>query len=424
MAAPTGPGLQDAVYHGQLGIVRQGRVELRYFVLRSDRLDYYDSAEEAAQGGEPRSRMILEDIDELEVLDSGFWIRSMDKSLELQVENMQDLQAWINLLEPILDVGGDGDGDNDDDDDDDEEDDEDNDVVEEEVILDGPLLVSIKGKLQKKHFWLLGGRLEFTSSEEEDEVQGMFPLSTISAASASAGGFTIVAVPPQSWRKLAFQCEETEAARWVTEIQIAIQRAVEGNSALNSVSAMHQLQLPPAVGSMEGKSTQEELRANWNGKEILCKSILGVLRKGETTARYFVLFRESFEYWSTEEEHHRGDDRRGYVALRDITMVEDSSNGFTVHLVGENQNLELRCSNQRELDMWLENWIGILAPPFCAIRKPAPHQRQQHTPLPRAQQFLWMRPTTATSSTMRTKTRKEVTAPLCVGRVPTQRHTF
>mmetsp|Transcript_51630 Transcript_51630/g.81988 ORF Transcript_51630/g.81988 Transcript_51630/m.81988 type:complete len:116 (+) Transcript_51630:40-387(+) len=93
---------------GFLGVVRKGKVDQRYFVLYKDRLDYYNNVEDSFSNIEPRGRLALNDIEELEVLDNAFKIDlagNPSRSLELQTQDPADLDKWIQALEPILDDG-------------------------------------------------------------------------------------------------------------------------------------------------------------------------------------------------------------------------------------------------------------------------------------------------------------------------------
>lgn len=397
--------LQGALRQGQLGVVRKDRVDLRYFVLYKDRLDYYNSLEEASRGGDPKGRLAVQDIEELEVLDTGFRIGLSDsppRSLQLQVDDERDLQRWIDILEPMLEDG--------------EESAEEegaqpethDDSDLEEVLHDGPLDVEIKGQLQKKHFWLLSDRLEFTNNDQENEpIQGAFSLSCVTAADITDGGFLVVA----SKRRLKFQCDRQDAATWVGEIKQAC-RAFRGSNAAASGKASGvptiaitkppedekpgvQANTPgPAAVSQQlprvlperGDAWQAAKSAATSGSEpavtgmsgtgmvraALCKGDLGMIRKGKVEKRFFVLFSTSFEYWATEADFEGGVERRGCVVIGDVAKLEGSSNGFLISLAGpKNQSLELRCDSERELKLWLEQWGSALPPSVFSIRSSA-----------------------------------------------------
>jgi len=163
MSAPVGKrATQPAVMQGQLGWVRKGAVEIRYFVLRPDSLDYYSNKEEADKDGQVSGRLLLDDIEELDVTETGFKLGVQgDRFMELQVMEEGQLQKWLDALTPFFENDSEV---------------EEGDEVEEEVVHDAPLIMEIQGKRQQKHFWLFNDRLEYTETEDDQVPQDSFPL--------------------------------------------------------------------------------------------------------------------------------------------------------------------------------------------------------------------------------------------------------
>jgi Ca2+-binding EF-hand superfamily protein len=78
-------------------------VERRHFVLYSDRLDYFSCKEDLEAGNEPRGRVALVDIVQCEESEKGFSLRlGGDRGLEVEVYEPDDLGAWLDSLEPLL----------------------------------------------------------------------------------------------------------------------------------------------------------------------------------------------------------------------------------------------------------------------------------------------------------------------------------
>jgi len=357
---------------GFLGVVRKGKVDQRYFVLYKDRLDYYNNVEDSFSNIEPRGRLALNDIEELEVLDNAFKIDlagNPSRSLELQTQDPADLDKWIQALEPILD---DGEPDNVAEKKEDKkaepatkEDDE-----EVEVVLDGPLTVELNGQMIKKHFWLLADKLEYTNTDAEDEdVQESFQLSTICDLTATATGFSLMS----SNRRLTFQCAKKDSDVWMSELQTALKSVSSSSQARPATPTISVTKPPEDQAKLSNNQAVSPKPSNdvpsTPDPKPLCEGELGILRKGRLDTRYFVLYDQSFEYWSNKTDYDSGDERRGCVVLADMKRLENTSTGFIVTLDGENRVLELRCDTEKELDKWLEQWKTVLDAKVCIISK-------------------------------------------------------
>lgn len=213
--ATTAPGV---LHHGLLGVARKGKVEQRYFVLRKDRLDYYNSIEDAQANVEPRGRLAMRDVEELEVLGNGFKIvvsdnPSRSRSLELQVPKEKDLEPWINALEPLLETGS-------------EEGSSSGEEVEEAVLFESPLSISHQGKMVQKHFWLFEDRLEITNTASDVVGEEHIPFSDILGVSLSETGFS-VRLPKGI---LNLHTDRETATKWVKSINEAV-KGKKGGSA-------------------------------------------------------------------------------------------------------------------------------------------------------------------------------------------------
>jgi len=373
-------GLQGAVQHGTLGVVRQGQVDYRYFVLRKDCLVYYSSLEEAENGSEKGGRLNMDDIEELDILEQGFRIglSGNGATLELQVKNQSELQPWVEALTQFFEAGdgggeeGGGDGE---------------DEIEEEVLHDSQLILEANNTRVQKHFWLFHDRLEYTDTEESPVAEGSYELHTITGITVTAAGFDVRTTSGD----IGLTCAKKDAQMWVKELQAAFgqnakNRSAKGTKAGSSApKAAEKVSAPaPAASSSNGNrqpspaqpsqasraaplgSTASTVAPSTpmstpspDGKEALCKGELGVVQKDREDKRYFVLYDETFEYWTEQADYERGIQARGCVNNTSVVDLENTSGGFIVNLEN-NGRLELRCKTSAELNLWRDQWREIL----------------------------------------------------------------
>lgn len=474
--------VRGAIHQGPLGFVRKGGVDVRYFVLKENCLDYYSNQDEAMNGGERGGHLLLDDIEELDVLDCGFRIGLVgNRSMELRCSNVEELKPWVDAMTPFFDDGS-------------EEEDED-DEIEEEVLHDLALEVDLGGKRKKKHFWLFHDRLEYTNTEEEQVAEDSFPLHTIKAVTVTSVGFEV----QSGNRNLVLYCGKDDGQKWVDELSKAFKAHAKERSAktaprrlsrekggkpaapngatspetkagtgttakpmdnagpTESQAAPRQQQLPPQEAANQqtngsspakladraaaspvqppvqtyvpqlepkenlgraspmgddklpstnagypmqpanpsytyGAAKQQQPAASdvqmsspstivplsskppqevativssppgtaQNGRPSLCRGNLGVIQKGREDRRYFALFEDTFEYWSSQADYERGDPPRGSVSNYSIVNLESSNTvGFIIYFESTNR-LELRCNTQQEQNMWIEQWNSVL----------------------------------------------------------------
>jgi len=86
---------EGLIHQGSLAIDRQGKVATRYFTLFEDRLDYFAQAGDLASGQAPRGRVLLADVDSIDVLEMG-WVLNLvnDRSLALRAFEKSEWAAW------------------------------------------------------------------------------------------------------------------------------------------------------------------------------------------------------------------------------------------------------------------------------------------------------------------------------------------
>lgn len=369
MSAPVRQS-SPIVMQGQLGWVRKGAVESRYFVLRPDSLDYYANKDEADKGGPVSGCLLLDDIEELDMTETGFklGIRG-NRFMELQVMEDAQLQTWMDALMPFFEN-----------DSEEEEEEEDGAEVEEEVVHDASLILEIHGKRQQKHLWLFNDRLEYTETEEDQVPQDSYPLERLTGLKVLDTGFELKTLN----RALVVHCERKESKEWISHLQQAYQahmaelhpddrkKQLLVSTASATPSATETTVASPDAAaqiSREPKPSITPAAANDASQatmQPLYQGELGVLRSGNEESRYFVLFQETLQYWSTKADFLRGDKCRGQVVNSSVTNLEASDRSFTIFLDTRNL-LELRCKTPKVIDTWLDHWSSILGKTFSRV---------------------------------------------------------
>jgi hypothetical protein len=89
---------------GPLWTERKGKSISRYFVLLSDRLEYYEDIACREDGASPCGSVLVADIDRFQRLRDGFSLHlaKLSASLELHVPEKGDLEAWVDAWASLL----------------------------------------------------------------------------------------------------------------------------------------------------------------------------------------------------------------------------------------------------------------------------------------------------------------------------------
>lgn len=349
------------LHEGPLGVVRKNVVDTRYFVLQEKCLDFYSSQQDYSRRGERGGHLILDDIEELQVLDMGFRIcLEGNRSVELRCQSDEDLRTWLDAITPCFDA----------DSDDDEED-------AEDVLFDSPLGVDINGQRLQKHFWLFRDRLAYTENEDAEVAESSFALGSVKAVTANAAGFEV----RMDNRSLMLYCARGVSQEWLKELQDALSSLPVKNATAQEVNAGKPPQ--PATGSQaqpSGSTPAKEVPTN--ARQSLCQGELGVCLQGREENRYFVLFRDAFEYWSCKADFENGDRPRGRVSNSSIVSLEPSSEtDFTLFFESASgSGLELRCKTEQEQSLWLEHFSALLGSRANRTQKSAASSPNVATP--------------------------------------------
>merc|ERR1719487_246973 len=62
----------DVLMQGLLTMMRKGKAELRYCVLYNTRFEYFTTVEDMTSGAQPRGRVLLSDVKDISISDTGF----------------------------------------------------------------------------------------------------------------------------------------------------------------------------------------------------------------------------------------------------------------------------------------------------------------------------------------------------------------
>ena len=90
--------------------------------------------------------------------------------------------------------------------------------------------------------------------------------------------------------------------------------------------------------------------------EVIRQETLGVQKKTGVESRYFVLSKESLDYFTTEADSHERSEPRGRMNLKEVEKLEVQEDGFSLILKG-GQSLKLKTPEES-----FEPWISTLRP--------------------------------------------------------------
>jgi len=312
-------------------------------------------------------------------------------------------------------------------------------VPQANPLRQGPLVVCRKGRSDERFFVLYHDRLDYFSTKDDAskgvEPRGRLALHDVRGIKTDfPGGFALTlesrdlelkvvsAVDLQPWldalmsltgvdvapagkNALVSVLSSQEAAKPAEKIKME-PAAPEKNAAPTAPSK--EVQRPTRAkgpGAAAGKTTDgtgklsdKQPKSTKAAVNSVCNGLqegnLSIFRKGKLDQRYFVLFEDRFEYFGSAADRGKGE-RRGCVVLQDITDFEDVDMGFKLNLGGDlsqNRSLELRTDSEKDLDMWLESWRGVLAPligaQFVVRRTRAVSPTASRAQVPTAQQAV------------------------------------
>eukprot|EP00443_Scrippsiella_acuminata_P095549 CAMPEP_0115488108 /NCGR_PEP_ID=MMETSP0271-20121206/61302_1 /TAXON_ID=71861 /ORGANISM="Scrippsiella trochoidea, Strain CCMP3099" /LENGTH=1459 /DNA_ID=CAMNT_0002916181 /DNA_START=44 /DNA_END=4424 /DNA_ORIENTATION=- len=121
--------------------------------------------------------------------------------------------------------------------------------------------------------------------------------------------------------------------------------------------------VPPRASGSNASPVVESSPAPRNmslGPDLVHAGYLKLCRKGVITKRYFVLLKEHFRYFETQEDAEAVKAPRGNIQLKDIKEFEDTSIGFAVMLSIDNKRLEFGTDGDKDQKAWRDAWKSLL----------------------------------------------------------------
>jgi hypothetical protein len=354
MPSLVSPDTEEPIISGELGLKRRRGVETRFFLLFSERLEYWGSEEETSTRPEPRGRVNIEDIKSIAIHDEGggedhgcILLQMDNVSLDLICLSSSDPGQWRDALSKVCrpeifskgesptSAGG--------------------------VIIEGILSVERKGQDVPRYFVLMNDVLDYYEDEEskerEDDPRGSIMLKDITK-------FTVVQ------EKLAFFIEAAGEKR------PSVLKAPDVNSFNEWMDNWHDL-LAEHLGDdyVQGDTAQQA--------SVVCEGPMGIYKKNILEQRYSVLFEHCFEYYNSESDFQDGSVQpRCRIPLTEFIGYEANQNMFHLQLADRTMIFKVEPSDFRK---WAAGWNTVGFVPSRGAQPPGsptgpPSQRNIQTP--------------------------------------------
>lgn len=361
--------LEGVIRTGPLGLQKKKGVEARFFVLYEDRLDYYTTEEDWKSEGQPRGRLALEDVLNLEVLDDceSFTLAlKQGQSLALTPIPGSEVKAWVVDLKPLLksipppqepkqsvvkikSVASEREF----------AATEDPRVSVSTNVFKGFLSTERKGKVTRNFFVLTTkslDRYEEPADIDLKEPRGRMPMAEVERFEVLQNGFAIVVRGEK--RAIELQADDEDRDKWLSHFERLLKErlgrdfvALGANG--NQEAAAHESNIAEVADVPKDAPLPES-------DDIKCQGILTILKKKGDEDRYWVLYADHFEYFNQEEDFQTGRQPRGRADLRDIDTFEESASGNLVLTLAE-RKFELRASSSKDSQRWAEAWRKAIA---------------------------------------------------------------
>jgi hypothetical protein len=90
------------ILEGPMGYIKKAAQENRYLVLMSDRFDLYKSKDDFAEGRQPGTRALLNDVQDFQILDDGFDAHLRERVYQLRPDS-ESLERWSRAFKEVFD---------------------------------------------------------------------------------------------------------------------------------------------------------------------------------------------------------------------------------------------------------------------------------------------------------------------------------
>jgi hypothetical protein len=94
-----------ALHQGHLGIQHAGKLTKKFFVLYTDRLDYFETPVDAVSGKRPLGRIALSEVTSHEVFGCGLILDLLGRKVGLKADDDADVKQWDTSLKQAIAAG-------------------------------------------------------------------------------------------------------------------------------------------------------------------------------------------------------------------------------------------------------------------------------------------------------------------------------
>jgi hypothetical protein len=355
--------IEDSIFQGNLGLKRKKGFESRFFLLFSDRLDYYRNEAEIETRAEPRGRLNLEDIKSIQFSlgdgETNIVIELVEQSVELSAleDNEANLSEWHQAFQKVLPEGIIGDAATD--------------GAERNIILEGELFVVRKGTEIPRHFVLMSDCIEYYADRDArdsgNEARGRVMLQDISRFESVVESLSVFIEAADEKRPLVLKsANKTSFKDWAKEWEALLAGPLGDNFVVTEDSAQTtpRSALPgPAVTAAQTTPRSalpmpEPSPSPGYESHVVIDSPIGIVKKDRAEARHGVLWSDRFEYYNTEQEFQNDSQPRCRIPLDQFIGFEESGDTFVIQL--EDRGIAVQIARDPSLlKQWSKAWSDV-----------------------------------------------------------------
>lgn len=348
---------EEVIFKGELGIKRKKGIEQRFFVLYSDRFDYFKSEAEIAEISKLRGSLNLADVESVQFLKGlrdpdfgGITIKLPDVEVELAFFEKRQFVDWRSAFDkavpedrfvadgqtnqasakaaaasPAASPAPAGDAE----------------AETRRVVQEGLLLVARKGAEAHRYFVLFDDCLEYfedlASKQKGQEPRGRVMLPDVVRFEAVKNdlSFSISAVDEK--RPLVLKADgEQLFNRWLTKWASLLEQPLRDNYVV-----------------MDSAPDDAEVLT----VELVLDGPIGVVKKGSAEPRHAVLWKDRFEYFNSQADFKNDGAPRCRIPLDQFQGFEHTDDGFVITL--EDRTINLASVPGADLSQWSKAWASI-----------------------------------------------------------------
>jgi hypothetical protein len=395
------------LFEGHLGVKRRKGLELRFFVLYDDRLDYYKS-EKDFKTGPLRGRISLDEVGSVTTIreadgsDVGLSFQLQDQTFDLITVSVEDLPIWVGHLERVL-------GKERFVDDGEEAAFEIPAETEPAVIHEGVLKHSRKGKVSERFVVLLEDCIEYFETAKDrntgDEPRGRVVFEDVSRFEASGSDFLFFVTGEKKPLELHAK-DEQDKKPWLQAFTTALKGLLGNNfvvvntamvapvvqivrpgptqdrqasdsqkqaadgprpqspqkKAAGAASAspvaqdtFDDLDALDTIGSVTADTLESPSKRQAESLGVISDGPLLVIKHGQQDLRHVVLWHDCFEYYNTSADFLVGSDPRCRVPLGWISKFQEADG--VLSFFHDDRKIELKPTSAADLKKWIQGFI-------------------------------------------------------------------